>query len=376
MTISENSSVGDLRTVETEGVKYLGSKRALMPHILRAFEHLPVRKVFDGFAGTTRVAQALADEGYSVCCNDTAVFSKVFAECYLLNDRSREYYLPLLEHLNNLAGTSGWFTEHYGGAANHGCSVQRDGRKRIWQIHNSMKLDTIRPEIDRIAEDPIERSVLLTSLMLAMDQVDNSVGHHAAYLRNWSVRSYRTMSMSVPKFARHSEEHRVYHGDIFSLLPEIEADAAYYDPPYGSNNDKMPPSRVRYASYYHLWTTICLNDQPKLVGAAGRREDVSDRLAASAFEEFRKNASGKYLVLDAISRLIEQTPMKYTVMSYNNRGRISADELLELLSSHGQIISVLSIDYRRHVMSDMCWTNEWTVDSTERNRELLITIEK
>ena len=45
-----------------------------------------------------------------------------------------------------------------------------------------------------------------------------------------------------------------------------DVDLAYYDPPYGSNNDKMPPSRVRYASYYHVWTTIIQNDRPELFG--------------------------------------------------------------------------------------------------------------
>lgn len=360
----------------TEAVKYIGSKRTLIPYILQSFSELPVESVFDGFTGTTRVAQALANGGYTVWCNDTAVFSKVFAACYLLNTQPASYYFPIIEHLNNLSGTKGWFTEHYGGLSNSGCSIQKDGRKKVWQIHNTMKLDAIRSEIDRVATDPIEHSVLLTSLILAMDRVDNSVGHHAAYLRNWSARSYGTMQMSVPKFAKFAENHRASCGDVFAVLPQVRADAAYFDPPYGSNNVKMPPSRVRYASYYHLWTTICLNDQPELVGAAGRRLDASDRLAASEFEEFRKDPQGKYMVLDSIGRLIEQTSTRYIVLSYNNRGRITCDELYELLSSDGRRVAVSAIDYHRHVMSHMCWTNEWVDSNSTRNQELLFTIEK
>ncbi|HKK20963.1 MAG TPA: DNA adenine methylase [candidate division Zixibacteria bacterium] len=362
--------------VETEGVKYIGSKRSLVPYILRTLGEIPAKTVFDGFSGTTRVAQALANDGYSVCCNDIAVFSKIFAQCYLLNRKPVDYYLPLLGHLNNLTGLNGWFTEQYGGAPNGGSSIQKDGRKRVWQIHNTMKLDAIRPEIDRVTGDPVERSVLLTSLILAMDQVDNSVGHHAAYLKTWSARSYKTMHMTLPKFAQYSPEHAIFYGDIFKTLPNIHADVAYFDPPYGSNNAKMPPSRVRYASYYHLWTTICLNDQPELVGAAGRRRDASDRLAASEFEEFRKDSSGRYLVLDSIARLIDQTPTKYIVLSYNNRGRITPDELYELLASKGRQVAVSSIDYRRHVMAGMTWTNDWTDRTSEENQELLYTIEK
>ena len=35
------------------------------------------------------------------------------------------------------------------------------------------------------------RSVLLTSTMLAMDKVDNTMGHQVAYLKRWSKRSCR-----------------------------------------------------------------------------------------------------------------------------------------------------------------------------------------
>ncbi len=365
-----------IQTLPTEGIKYIGSKRTLIPYILKMLSSLPVQTVFDGFAGTTRVAQALAKSGYTVCCNDIAVFSRVFAECYLLNTQPPEYYEPILTHLNNLPEVRGWFTMHYGGTPNGGCSVQNDGKKRIWQTHNTMKLDAIRPEIDRVTPDPIERSVLLTSLILAMDQVDNSVGHHAAYLREWAPRSYKTMRMTVPAFARYDPAHRVHCGDIFTALPDVKADVAYLDPPYGSNNEKMPPSRVRYASYYHLWTTVCLNDQPELTGAANRRRDATDRLAASEFEEFRKDASGKYLVLDSIERLINQTNTRYIMLSYNNRGRISPSQLLELLGANERTVSVTSVDYRRHVMSGMTWTDAWTDRTLTPNQELLFLVEK
>ena len=53
--------------------------------------------------------------------------------------------------------------------------VLGDGKKRIWQIHNTMKLDAIREEIENIAKNEIEKSVLLTSLMLAMDKVDSTL---------------------------------------------------------------------------------------------------------------------------------------------------------------------------------------------------------
>jgi len=81
------------------------------------------------------------------------------------------------------------------------------------------------------------------------------------------------MKMEVPAFVVDNRHHRVYQEDIFELAEKVDVDLAYFDPPYGSANELMPPSRVRYASYYHIWKTICLNDKPDLVGAANRRAD-------------------------------------------------------------------------------------------------------
>ena len=72
--------------------------------------------------------------------------------------------MPPIDHLNNLPGKYGWFSENYGGEPNGGSATQKDGRKRIWQLHNTKKLDAIREEIDKIAKDEIEKSVLLIQL--------------------------------------------------------------------------------------------------------------------------------------------------------------------------------------------------------------------
>src|SRR6185295_13985702 len=104
-----------------------------------------------------------------------------------------------------------------------------------------------------------------------------------------------------------TREHQVYQNNIFDIVSSVEADLAYFDPPYGSNNEKMPPSRVRYAAYYHLWTTVCLNDQPAIFGKAGRRNDSSDKIAGSVFEDYRRSDTGRFIVVEAIERMLHAT---------------------------------------------------------------------
>ncbi|NQT37914.1 MAG: DNA adenine methylase [Planctomycetes bacterium] len=360
----------------TEGIKYAGSKLKLLRSILELAKKTPAKTILDGFAGSTRVSQAFAKTGYRVICNDTAVWSEVFGACYLLNREPRTHYLELIQHLNNVSPKDGWFTEHYGGSENGGVAVGEDGLKKPWQVHNTRKLDAIRDEIDRLSLSTVEKAVALASLILALDRVDSTLGHFVSYLKDWSPRSFKELHLEVPKLFPNTEDHEVVRQDVFDIA-DRKVDLAYFDPPYGSNNEKMPPSRVRYASYYHLWTTVCLNDLPELFGKALRRKDTSDTVAASVFEEFRKNpASGRFLAVEAIERLIQSTGARWIILSYSSGGRATADELNDVLSTNGKVIEVIELDYKRNVMAGMKWTNDWIRDAESKNREFLFLIDK
>ena len=357
--------------ITTEGIKYAGSKLKLLPHILRLAEKVEPQTVFDGFSGTTRVSQAFAQAGYRVIANDIAVWSKVFGECYLSSPYPREHYHDLIDHLNAVRGSDGWFTEHYGGDA-----ARSNGAKKPWQRHNTLKLDGVREEIEKLSLNKQEKAVALTSLIFAMDEVDSTIGHYASYLSEWSPRSYRQMKLRIPRIIPKTREHETHHGDIFDVVSSVEADLVYYDPPYGSNNDKMPPSRVRYASYYHLWTSICLFDKPELFGKAARRKDTSDVLSASVFEDYRRNESGRFRVVEAIERLLRLTKARHIILSYSTGGRATAAELNDVMSASGKLIEVVEIDHKRNVMGGMRWTHEWVRDAEEKNREFLFLIER
>lgn len=363
-------------TPKTEGIKYAGSKLKLLPHILSLTQSVAPKTILDGFAGTTRVSQAFAQSGYTVISNDISAWSKVFGCCYLLNEHPSGHYKPLIEHLNNLPSVRGWFTEHYGAEATDTHSRCIDGLKKPWQIHNTMKLDAIRNEIDCLGLSEIEKNVLLTSLIYALDEVDNTLGHYAAYLNEWSPRSYKTLQLKMPTFIKKTAPHEVSQQDIFNLLPEKTVDLAYFDPPYGSNNEKMPPSRVRYQAYYHLWTTVCLNDKPATFGKAKRRTDTSDGISASIFEEFRRNENGNLIAVEAIRKLINEVNAKYVMLSYSSGGRATAEQLNQVLTSNGKIIEVLEIDYKKNVMANMRWTNEWINHAETPNKEFLFLIDK
>lgn len=375
-----DNSIAD--TPETQAIKYTGSKLKLLPYILGLSKKVSGcsknTAVFDGFSGSTRVSQAYAKTGYKVYANDIAPYTRVLNTAFLMNRKEPKSYQPLIDHLNSLEPLDGWFTGHYGGDGAHKISNNEDGLKKPWQKKNTRKLDVIRGEIDKLDLDEVTKAVAITSLMLALDQVDSTLGHYASYLSEWSPRSYNDMKLQVPGLWVNEEENIVMNHDVFQAVEKLPGDIiiAYFDPPYGSNNEKMPPSRVRYASYYHIWTTICLNDRPEIFGKAKRRADTSDTIAGSVFEDFRKNETGKFIAIEAIEKLIRQTPAHYIILSYSSGGRATAHELNAVLNDYGRVIEIEKISYRKNAMSAMKWTSNWAKEIDEENFEYLFLMEK
>jgi adenine-specific DNA-methyltransferase len=144
-----------------------------------------------------------------------------------------------------------------------------------------------------------------------------------------------------------------------------------------SNNEKMPPSRVRYASYYHVWTTIILNDRPELFGKALRRKDTSDT-DVSFVIEFHDLHDLSVLLQDFVQFFrrcpppgtIRENDPAGTCISYEARNRLNGDKSLT-----DWVASEL-LKNRRGNMANMKWTNEWIRDAEGPNREFLFLLEK
>ncbi|MDA0872117.1 MAG: DNA adenine methylase [Firmicutes bacterium] len=353
---------------KTEGIKYAGSKLKILPYIFDMISEIEVDNVLDGFSGSTRVSQALSKAGFMTTSSDISVWSETLAKAYLLNTKKPSEYKELVDHLNSIKGYEGWFSEYYGGTL-------ENKEKRPFQLKNTKKLDAIRDEIDKLNLDEVSKSVALSSLILALDSVDSTLGHYAAYLADWSPRSYNDLKLQVPLLFQNKRENTVLRGDIFDTVKGRNYDLAYFDPPYGSNNEKMPPSRVRYNSYYHIWTSVILNDKPQLFGKVNRREDSRDEVAASIFEEFRKDENGNFIAMQAIRKLINETNSRYILLSYSSGGRATKEELFDIINSAGKLIRALEINYKKNVMGQMRWTNEW-INSDGKYLEYLFLMEK
>ena len=80
--------------------------------------------------------------------------------------------------------------------------------------------------------------------------------------------------------------------------------------------------------------------------------------------------------MTAIERLIKECSSQYILLSYNNGGRATKEEICAIISKHCKKAQIFSIDYKRNVMSGMRWTHDWTKSNEGKNTEFLFLMEK
>ena len=79
--------------------------------------------------------------------------------------------------------------------------------------------------------------------------------------------------------------------------------------------------------------------------------------------------------MKAIDRLIAEANARYILLSYSSGGRATKAELNDIIHTHGRLLRSVEIDYKRNVMGNMTWTQEWLNDDG-KYKEYLFLIEK
>jgi len=314
-------------------IKYLGSKRTILPLILEEVHRADastggggVRTVLDLFSGTSRVGHTLKRAGFRVLANDHNAYALALARCYVQADAQDvlEDARALVAEFNALPGSPGYFTSTF-------CEQSR-------YVHpsNGERIDAIREAIAKKSLPPELEAVMLVSLMEAADRVDSTAGLQMAYLKSWAPRAHNRVQLRVPdvlpraawgKAAAHSM-------DALDAARSLDADLVYIDPPYNQHS---------YLANYHVWESLVRWDKPEVYGVACKRTDVRTR--RSAF-------NSRPLAAQRLAEVLHAVRAPVIALSFSDEGFISRAQIESLLTSlwEGQArLRTLAVPFKRYV---------------------------
>jgi len=305
-------------------IKYLGSKRTLVPVLGAMATAVEATTAVDLFTGTTRVAQEFKRRGLTVTASDIATYSEVLSDCYIATDAGavdEDEVRQVLAILSALPGRPGYFTRTF-------CE-----ESRFFQPKNGARVDAIRDVLEADFRGSPLFPILLTSLMLAADRVDSTAGLQMAYLKSWAPRAHRDLELRMPELL--PGPGRSVRGDamkVVSALPPTEL--MYLDPPYNQH---------RYFTNYHVWETLVRWDRPEPYGVARKRIDSRDNLTKSVFNRKREMPA-------AFRDMLGNVRADTVIVSYNDESWITPEQMVTALRDAGHDeVRLLAFDAKRYV---------------------------
>ena len=303
-------------------IKYLGSKRVLVPVLGEIFAASRARTALDLFTGTTRVAQEMCRRGLRTTAVDIATYSEALARTYVEADADAADHGAIAEalaRLNALPGRRGYVKRTF-------CEDSR-----YFQPANGMRIDAIRQAIEADYAGTWLHPILLTSLLEAADAVDSTVGIQMSYLKTWAPRSYKPLVLRAPVLT--PGRGRALRADATKIVDELEpVDLAYLDPPYNQH---------RYFTNYHVWETLVRWDAPEHYGVACKRIDARDQATKSVFNRRREMPR-------ALAELIARVRAEVLVLSFSDEGFVPLEDLVAMCGQRGRSVEVLAFDSARY----------------------------
>ena len=318
-------SISDLPVTRINNRRYLGNKYRLLPFIRGVVDaHCEDIEVFaDLFAGTGAVSSAFSD--CAVITNDILYsnylsnYAWFGAEGY---DTTRLRKLILYYNTVDVTGDN-YMSDNFADT--------------YFSLEDCRRIGFIREDIESRREageiNFREKSLLVTSLLYAMDKIAQTCGHYDAYRKGAQFKDH--LELRVPLASQENNPANLcYNLDINELAPTIEADLVYLDPPYNSR---------QYCDTYHLLENVAQWEKPQLFGVAKKMERTA-----------LKSAYCSRKAIETFENLIDNLNARYIALSYNNmakkgndrsNARMTDADILRVLEAKGDV-QVFSEGYR------------------------------
>lgn len=344
-------------------ITYIGNKRALLGFIEQGVtlvqQCLGGKKltVFDVFSGSGIVSRFFKKYASHIYANDMEQYASIISSCYLANKselnskKLKSYYAQLnnicaeriksaLDGNGKVVTPPGFISELY---APHNLNHIRKGERCFYTPYNACYLDIMRQSITELVPEELQQYFIAPLLSEASVHANTGgifkgfyknsntgIGKFGGNGENALSRIMGTISLPFPIFSAYNCESTIFCEDANSLASSDHSpavDLAYIDPPYnqhpyGSNyfmlnliaNYTRPNSKTmsRVSGIPHNWNRSLYNKHPR---------------AAQTFLDLVQHLNAKYLLI-----------------SFNDEGFITQQEMVTLLSTVGRV-TVLESPY-------------------------------
>ena len=328
-------------------ITYIGNKRTLFPSINKILVELRSRlgnqklKTADLFAGSGAVSRLLKQHSSLVIANDLETYSRVISQCFLSNKSEvpMEKIAEIVQQMNRKADASqfedGFIREMYAPADES--HISPDDRV-FYTVDNAKRLDSFAQWIQQ--EEEALRPYLLAPLMSRASihtntagvfkgfykDTDTKIGQFGGKARNALVRILGQIRMETPVLSNFETEYVVLQEDateVSTQLPEL--DLVYLDPPYNQHP---------YGANYFMLDYLHTYKKPSEVS----------RVSGIPTDWNRSSFNVKSKSLDSLIQTLKPLNTKFVLISFNDEGFISPQDMRDLLDSLGSFTE-LAIEY-------------------------------
>ena len=314
-----------LKQIFINNRRYLGNKYSLSEFIRKTVDDncKGVNIVIDIFSGTGAVANMFKDK--MLITNDLLYSNYISNYAWFGYEKYSNKKIIKIIHSYNQITTK---ENNY---------MRENFANTFFSADNCSKIGYIREDIEvKYKNKEInfkEYTILITSLLYAMDKIANTVGHYDAYRKNVHFEKPLVLNVLLPEQTLNSNN-TCYNLDSNELIKNIKGDLLYLDPPYNSR---------QYCDAYHLLENVARWEKPEVFGVARKMDRTS-----------LKSDYCMITATKALEELVEKADTKYILLSYNNmsdkgngrsNAKISDEDIMRILSKKGKV-TIFESDYK------------------------------
>jgi adenine-specific DNA-methyltransferase len=317
----------------------------------------------DGFSGSGVVSRLLKTKATTLYTNDLAGYSKTLNDCYLstptkADQQKIKKYIDVANEMaddpDQLQPQEKWISKHWSPQN----ETTEEGERAYYTCENGRRIDIMRDYIKTIPKK--YQPHVLAPLLVECSIHNNTNGQFAAYYKDKDGKKGQfggktltdikriTQSIRIPypifnntKCKIHATQMDVIEwakrlpnadnaDDAAKAANADKVDIVYYDPPY----NKHP-----YNIYYFMLDII--NDWDKT-------QEIPDSYRGQPNTRTKSPYNSTVHAKNSLTELIENTPAKYIILSYNDGGIISIPDVDSILNTYGKSVKKIPIDHKTY----------------------------